>query len=373
MADLICRRLELELQLRAPELRSIKLPERIQLLLGIPAEVEIKSHITAVTEIPIPVSPPTGDSLPSQVLVRDVLSEYLAFIKVANSNHHRRNKTTHLRKFFGSKLVPAEPVKIIRKKNLPDEPGVFKGSLLIEVQAGKVQEMIDKLFGRVKTKRHYRNTFHSFFEFALKRNHFVATNFRYPNPMSALPSYLEKNKKIVFLKQSEIDHLLKALEAEPAVRVAAALMIYGGLRRAEMLWMRKEDLAVGLKFMRVVNKTDEEKDIDSSLKTGERPVPILPPLKAILEAYLPSLKSEWLCPSPRGVQWDKDNFGSYHRELLKAAGLNHTCLHYRHTFATQRAAERWSLFRIAKTMGNSVAVCEKYYAAYVDPSLEENS
>jgi len=151
--------------------------------------------------------------------------------------------------------------------------------------------------------------------------------------------------------------------------MAAAIMIYAGLRRAETLWLTKSNVAGNLKFLSVVNKTDEEKDLESSLKTGERSVPILPPLKALLEPYLESLKSEWICPSPRGMQWDGDNFGASHHRLVRAAGLHHTCLHYRHTFATQRAAGDWSLFRISKTMGNSIAVCEKYYAAFVDPSL----
>ena len=346
MAELIRRRLELELSLMDPTLHSIELPS--------PLREQISKPI---------ISP--GDT---SATAEQVVMEYIAFIKVDNSEHHRRNKMTHLRKFFGSKLLPPEPLKIIRKKKLHDEPGIFKGRLLSEVQAGNVQEMIDGLSGGTRTKRHYRNTFHALFEFALKRNHFVATNFRYPNPMAALPTYLEQNTKIIYLTQSQIDHLLGALEKDPAVRVAAAIMIYGGLRRAEMLWLRREDLAAELKFMRVVNKTDEEKDIDSSLKTGERPVPILPPLKVILEGYLPSLTSEWLVPSPRGVQWDGDNFGARHRELLKKAELKHTCLHYRHTYASQRAAEGWPLFRIAKTMGNSIAVCEKYYAAFIDPS-----
>jgi hypothetical protein len=42
-------------------------------------------------------------------------------------------------------------------------------------------------------------------------------------------------------------------------------------------------------------------------------------------------------------------------------------LHFRHTYATRRAADGWPLFRIAKELGNSVAVVEEYYAGYVRP------
>jgi hypothetical protein len=44
-------------------------------------------------------------------------------------------------------------------------------------------------------------------------------------------------------------------------------------------------------------------------------------------------------------------------------------LEYRHTYATQRAGEGWTLFRIAKEMGNSVAIVEQYYAAYIRADL----
>jgi hypothetical protein len=74
-------------------------------------------------------------------------------------------------------------------------------------------------------------------------------------------------------------------------------------------------------------------------------------------------------PSPTGLLWIGENFGDKHRDVLRERGLNHTCLHYRHTFATDRAREGWSLFRISKAMGNSVAVCERYYAAFIDPLL----
>jgi len=302
----------------------------------------------------VPVAPVTRTSPP----VREVLGEYLAHVEVENSSHHVKNKISYLKKFFGSELLGAkEPCK-----------GVFLGETLEDVRAGDVRRLIDSLPVGKKTKRHHRNAFHSFFEHAMKCGFYEPSNFRYPNPMSALPSYYEKNKKIVFLTQPQIDAVLEVLKPSPAVRMAAAIMIYAGLRRAETLWLTKSNVAGNLKFLSVVNKTDEEKDLESSLKTGERSVPILPPLKALLEPYLESLKSEWICPSPRGMQWDGDNFGASHHRLVRAAELHHTCLHYRHTFATQRAAGDWSLFRISKTMGNSIAVCEKYYAASVDPS-----
>jgi hypothetical protein len=65
--------------------------------------------------------------------------------------------------------------------------------------------------------------------------------------------------------------------------------------------------------------------------------------------------------------WPGDAFAKKLRIINSNAGLKWTCLHYRHAYATQPAAEGWSLFRIAKEMGHRVAVIEQYYAAYIAP------
>jgi hypothetical protein len=45
---------------------------------------------------------------------------------------------------------------------------------------------------------------------------------------------------------------------------------------------------------------------------------------------------------------------------------------FRHTWATRLAATgRVSLFEISKWMGNSVAICEKHYAAYLPESHQK--
>lgn len=353
-ANLIRRKLEMELALRQPEFLSVSLPENLLRHLEIPPAM--RPPVATMHEPPTE-PPPSFSPSPS---LKEVLSEYVAFIRTENSAHHARNKIGCLKKFFGATLLGLGT----------GESGVFQGTNLNEVRAADIRRLIDGLPVGKKSKRHHRNAFHSLFEFALKSGYFVPTNFRYPNPMAALPTYHEKNKPIAYLAPSQIEAVLQALQHCPSVRIAAALMIHAGLRRAEALWLRRENLSPDLRFFSVVNKADDEQDIESSLKTGERPVPILPPLKAILEPYLGSLEGDWVCPSPKGLQWEGDNFGARHRDLLRAAGLRHTCLHYRHTFATQRASENWSLFRIAKTMGNSVAVCEKYYAAFIDPILQ---
>ena len=361
-AALIQRKVELQMELMDPALVGLEIPQKIRQLL--PAAPGAEPALAAEPPKPVPVEAETGVSVAAAaVSIEYALGEYLEYIKNENSEHHVANKITHLSRFFGRKRL-----NLPERKKRP-EPGVFNGRYLTEVLASDVRQMIDALPTKKKSKRHYRETFHAFFEFAMKSSLFEPKNFRYPNPMSALPSYLEKNQSIVFLTGQQKHDLLELLRPFPSVRMGTGLMIYGGLRRAEALWLTKSSIAPDLKFLSVVNKRDEEKDLDSSLKTGQRSVPIIPELKILLEEYLPTLTTEWLVPSPTGLLWIGENFGDKHREVLRANGLNHTCLHYRHTFATDRAREGWSLFRISKAMGNSVAVCERYYAAFIDPLL----
>ncbi len=154
-------------------------------------------------------------------------------------------------------------------------------------------------------------------------NFFIPTNFRYPNPMAALPSYVSKNEVIRFLSAKEKEALYSLLTPYPSLHAAARLMIEGGLRRSEALWLPRQALADDLSFMSIINQVDTESDVESTLKTGSRPVTILPPLREFLKSYLPTVTGQWLVPSPTGKQWIGDNFGDAHREVLRPAGLDH--------------------------------------------------
>ena len=94
---------------------------------------------------------------------------------------------------------------------------------------------------------------------------------------------------------------------------------------------------------------------------------VLPPLRSALAKYLDTLRGPWLIPNSPGRRWRGDSFGKQLRKLNRRHGLKWSSLSYRHTYATQRAAEGWTLFKIAKEMGNSVAMIEQYYTGYMRP------
>ena len=252
-AELICRRVELESELRRPWATGVDIPPKLVATLGL--------HCPPATPIlPAAADPFNGtESATPSPAIEEVLSEFIAFIRVENSRAHANNKIAYLKKFFGSRLLGLGD----------DVKGVFRGDTLADVKVAAVRKLIDSLPVGKKTKKHHREAFHALFEFAMKYSFYIPVNFRYPNPMSALPGYHEKNKKIIFLTQPEIDHLLEILRPCPPVQIAVALMIYAGLRRAEALWLTKSCMAQDLRFFSVVNKVDTEKDIESSLKTWQ--------------------------------------------------------------------------------------------------------
>ncbi len=87
-------------------------------------------------------------------------------------------------------------------------------------------------------------------------NFFIPMNFRYPNPMAALPSYVSKNEVIRFLSAKEKEALYSLLTPYTSLHAAARLMIEGGLRRSEALWLPRQALADDLSFMSIIKQVD---------------------------------------------------------------------------------------------------------------------
>jgi integrase len=374
-AELLRQRLDLEVALLDPRFQAAEIPRRIRDVLRTSSIAgEPQNAIVALAPPPPHPGLLAHAPVPRRASVDEALKAYLRFIAAENAPLHFANKVSIFRKFFGTARVVAAggPEKTKRRRLVngnvePDPPGFFAGAFLDEITPALVQGFIEGLGIGRKTMRHYREAFHHFFEVCLKFDLYAPTNWHRPNPISALPSYSTRNRQIVFLTPPQVEEQVAALAGDRVMRMAVMIMIHAGLRRAEMLWLTKDSIAPDLSFISVRNRQDSESDTRSSLKTGERTVTILPPLRAALAEYLPTLNGQWLIPKPAGGRWRPDCFSSRLRLLNSAAGLRWTSLHFRHTFATQRAGEGWTLFRIAKEVGNSAAVVEEYYAGYIRP------
>jgi integrase len=210
------------------------------------------------------------------------------------------------------------------------------------------------------------------------------------NPVFKVPRFREPKPKIQFMKLKEIEEQLAALAGNTKYQTMVAVLIFAGLRRSEMLWLQQQDVDLGKGIIHVRAKEVFGKKWRT--KTGQdRDVPINGALRGYLERYCvaPS-RGDWYFPSKNGVRIDEHKFTHYLAKLnflnrfevaenrkqryfakkfskpmpveVKPDKLLWNAKIYRHTYASQLAARGASLFEIAKLMGNSHTVCERYYA-----------
>ena len=366
-AELLRQRLELEIALLEPRFQAAEIPGGILARLG-----RASVPIIVNDSVPVAVSAPVIRQTAKRTSLDEAVATYLKFIASDNAPLHVANKLSIFRRFLGWERVEkiAGPSKqrptpaMIQRRPAP----FFDGKHLDEITAALVQRFIEGLTVGRMTKRHYRECFHHFFEVCLKFDLYQPANWHRPNPIAALPGYITRNRRIVFLTEEQVREQIDVLRDHPGMQIAAAIMIFAGPRRSEALWLTKDSIAKDLSFLSILNRIDEDDEFEGSLKTGQRAVSILPQLRGMLEEYLPTLKSRWVIPNPKGKRWSADGFGRKLRILNQAHGLKWRCMHFRHTYATHRAADGWPLFRIAKEMGNSVAVVEEHYAAFAQPA-----
>jgi integrase len=192
------------------------------------------------------------------------------------------------------------------------------------------------------------------------------------NPASAVERYREHAPEISFLTLQEIDDQLDALSGDIQMQAAVATLIFAGLRREELLWLRPEDLnwdsgPYGL--IRIHAKTIEGESWEPKTKKN-RGVPISSRLRPYLDKWrLKGGRGAWFFPNTEGNRYDPDNFSRDLRAANEAKGLAWTNLSYRHTFGSQLAMKGESLYKIASLMGNSPTIAQRHYSALLPESL----
>ena len=263
------QRIELETALLAPRFQAADIPVAIQATLGVP----VRAWTPAGDAPTAPATSPGPPSLPPRTTQRQTLDRalqtYMAHIRSDNAAQHIENKVSILRRFLGDEQVAAV-LGFKKTRGKPAGDAFFKGELLDELTPTLLQEFMEGLPVSTKTKRHYREFFHHFFEFSPKFGYFQPTNWHYPNPVTALPSYVKKNRHIVFLTAEQVEKQLQVLEPHPVMHRTVAVMIFAGLRRAETLWLASSSIAPDRSYLSVANRLDDDEDIESSLKTGAR-------------------------------------------------------------------------------------------------------
>ncbi len=370
-AQLISDKLERVLALLDPRVAAVELPETILATLPEAPNLSGLASAKAVAEDALP-----GAQKPHTPL-KTAIGSYYRHISESNSARWVAGKIKVLRVLFGDALVA--DATSLSFAHLASERGKFRGKTLEDIPSTLLADLVAGCKARdgespasTKTKRHYREVLHHFFEHCLANGMMSVTNFHTPNPVAALPSYLGEKSEISFLRQTpespEIEQQYSAVASDPSLTAAVKIMIEAGLRRSEVLWLDRDSISADFKVLSITTRYDAECDRQSSLKTSKshRSVTISPTLREFLKKHLITLQGRWLVPSPRGAQWDADNFSSALRAANEARGLPWTCLDFRHTFATRRAfVDKWTSIRLAREMGTSVAMIDRYYAGFL--------
>jgi len=222
-----------------------------------------------------------------------------------------------------------------------------------------------------KTVNEYREIVHRFFAWSIERHGVRMPGGHGQNPVSSVKRMRVSQPTIRFLRSvQEIHHQLDVLAEHPQIQTMIAVLIYGGLRRSEMLHLTPDDVSISRRQILIQRK--RVLGTEYRTKTGRnRCVPISHALLSFLCSYRPPEASPWYFPSPTGALWDGDNFSHRLATLNQSAGLVWNCLDFRHTFGSHLAMKGESLAKIAELMGNSPEICRRHYVVLLPERMTD--
>jgi integrase len=324
------------------------------------------------------------DPLPTKTPLTDILDKYIQFLETIKTAKSLQTDVYYLRAMF-DEICPA--LKITARRRSPRalkrpeqktdkrlKSKFIEAKYLEDITTAQISDFITaQVRSRglaPKTANRYREILHRLFSWAMKQ-----AGVKMPgkvNPAAEVERYKEKAPEIRFLSLKQIDEQLEALKEQPQMQTMVAMLIYAGLRREELLWLRRED--IDLKsgtygIIRIHAKTVGGEFWQPKTKRN-RAVPISSTLRAFLDQYKPRPNfGKWYFPSPQGYRYDPDNFSSDLKEIQDKNGLKWTCLDFRHTFGSQLASIGESLYKISALMGNSPEICRRHYAVLIPEEL----
>lgn len=173
----------------------------------------------------------------------------------------------------------------------------------------------------------------------------------------ATPTYLTRDEVALFR--------VACMAVEEQLDLAVSLSIFAGLRFSEMRHLHREDLRIegedeAAPFIRVLRMRNETKT------RRDRAVPIA-------RAYAGWLRAKELPVGPvfpariclnKGAYLSQRSLELWFWEARELSGLHHVTWHTcRHTFASWLRQNGVELARISGFLGNTVKICERFYAA----------
>ncbi len=333
----------------------------------------------------------SASPFPSKTPLNEILSEFCLFLKTTLRHESYIKDLSRLRNVFGpvcdalkiERASKSHAGELLEQK--PDKPNYIVVKDLEEITTVHItlflnRMMADRGIGK-KTANNYREMLHRFLNWAITQ-----MNKRFPggvNPADNIKLHKIPAPEITYLTRQEIGLQLNALNDSPMFQAIVATLIYAGLRREELLWLRRSDIVTddsGRSSILIHAKTFDGITWIPKNKIS-RSIPVSDVLKPFLDTVIKEKENHgWLFATPEGSRWNPDCFSEKLRELnieasnkMKAEENGEltvwSCIDYRHTFGTQLASRGISLYVIASLMGNSPDICRKHYAKLFPSTL----
>ncbi len=194
--------------------------------------------------------------LPTKTPVAEILTAYVEFIRAAKTPKSAQTDIYYLRDVFGADAC--EVLKVTSRKisaavkKRPLKPGQDRRRTASVIRVNNFEDVTTAMIssfitGRManrglapKTGNRIRDTLSSLFSWANSQR-----NIRMPgekNPAAAVKKYSESAPEIRFLTLRQVNDQLAALNGCLHLQTMAAVLIFAGLRREELLQLRHDDI-----------------------------------------------------------------------------------------------------------------------------------
>lgn len=166
------------------------------------------------------------------------------------------------------------------------------------------------------------------------------------NLSSLIPMLPEHNARHVYLTPKQIRGLLKQMKEEPEARAFAAIAVYTGMRKGEILKLRRDQIGA------------DAIDLGTNTKTAApRRIPIIAQVRPFLR-FVPFRPAS------------ATHYASTFRAARAAAGLAHVRYHdLRHTTASLMVQAGVDLYTVGRLLGHSAQATTARYAHLADRGL----
>ncbi len=190
-------------------------------------------------------------------------------------------------------------------------------------------------------------------------------------PPISMPRVCEKD--FAFLaRPQEFAALIEAAGQErPGIAQLYATALYTGMRAGELAGLRRHDINLGTRRVRVMRTYNDEPTKNARIRW----VPVLDPLLPILEDWLVRHHAAVVFPTRDGTVMGRSDrsFQEVFQRCLKRAGLPRIRFHdTRHSFAASWMMNGGNIYRLSKILGHSSVTVTERYAHLAPDAFEQD-